>query len=63
MDAVNGAMWYTLRCSNKNGKGTFFLCLTKHHAMNKYPGVEVKLHYTFSTFEIQLHDPATIPRA
>jgi hypothetical protein len=56
MDVVNRAMWYILRCSTKNGKSTFFMCLTKHHAMKKYPGVEVKLHYPFSTFELNVRE-------
>jgi len=54
MNVVNRAVWYILRCSTKNGQGTFFLCLTKHHAMKIYPGVEVRLHYTFSAFELHV---------
>jgi len=39
------------------------MCLTKHHAMKTYEGVEVQLHRPMPQTEEsgQLHAPATLP--
>jgi hypothetical protein len=52
-------------CLFRHKKVKFFLCLTKHHAMKTYWGVEVQLHafLTSALEEVsgQLHAPAALP--
>jgi hypothetical protein len=47
----------------KAKKVKLLMCLTKHHAMKTYEGVEVQLHRPMPQTEEsgQLHAPATLP--